>query len=443
MRGGDVMTRLVSDVDAVQDLLVRCLLPAGVAVVTAGGAVTLTAVLLPLAGAVLAGGLSLAVLAVPAAAHLALRHGVARVAASRAELATRGLDLVDGASELAAYGAEAAALAAADAAARRLAQHERACSRVASAAGAAILALQAGATIGVTLLAAAAGPAPILVPVLALTCLTTFEVAAPLPAAARHLIDVTAAACRLAELFDARPEVSAPTAAERLGDEPVTAELSGARVRYAPDRPPALDAVDLRIEPGKRVALAGPSGSGKSTVLAALGRFVGIESGSYRVNGHDAARLAPRDVRARLAGATQDAYVFHASLRDNLALARPEATEQELLDAARRASLSGWIESLPGGLDTVVGHDGASMSGGQRQRLVLVRALLADPDVLLLDEPVEGLDPPTAAAVLTETLDATNGRTVVLVTHDLGGLDAVDEVVSLDAGRVAPTMGYA
>lgn len=439
LRGGDALARLVADVDTVQDLLLRCLLPGAVAVVTATAATTLAAVLLPQAALAMACGLTLAVFGVPAASYAAARRFAPRGAAARAELATRTLDLVDGAAELAAYGASPGGLDAAARAARDLARLERATARAESLAGAAVLVLQAATTLGVAALSIAATGhdlPSILVPVLALTCLSAFEIATPLPAAARYVLDAAAAARRLVVLFDAAPRLAEPAIVRTLPDGLATVELSDIHVRYSRDRPPALAGVDLLVEPGQRVALVGPSGSGKSTLLAVLSRLIDIESGTYRVNGQDAAGLAAGEVRARVAGATQDAYVFQATLRDNLALARPDADDGQLLDALRRAALQGWVEGLPDGLSTVVGQDGASMSGGQRQRLVLARALLADPDVLLLDEPVEGLDPPTARAVLAQALDATRDRSAVLVTHCLTGLDVVDDIVVLDSGRV-------
>ncbi|MFI0784994.1 cytochrome ubiquinol oxidase subunit I [Streptomyces lydicus] len=191
--------------------------------------------------------------------------------------------------------------------------------------------------------------------------------------------------------------------------------------------PPVLDGVSLRLPPGHRVVLRGASGSGKSTLLAALLRFVPYEAGSIRVGGRELRDCAAADVRRVITGMTQDAHVFHTTIRANLALARPGATDADLREVARRARLLDWIESLPDGWDTLLGGDGATMSGGQRGRLLLARALLADPPVLVLDEPTEGLDPETAAAVLADILDATRGRTTLLVTHERSGLAAADE----------------
>src|SRR6185312_6902091 len=143
------------------------------------------------------------------------------------------------------------------------------------------------------------------------------------------------------------------------------------------------------------------------------------------------------DVRTRVGGVAADPHVFAGTLQQNLELARPGAELRELEDAAGRAELLDWIRSLPQGWSTPVGHRGARISGGERQRLALARALLADPDVLVLDEPTAHLDPDARAAVTSTILAGTRGRTAVLVTHDLAALPEMDAVVVLDAGRVA------
>jgi ATP-binding cassette subfamily C protein/ATP-binding cassette subfamily C protein CydC len=435
--GGDVLSRVVSDVDAVQDLLLRCLLPAVIAVGSGALAIVLCWLLYPTAGALLLAGLFLAIVVVPLATYGIVRRFAVSEARVRAQLARRSLDLIDGAAELSAYGADHIALAAADGVAHRLARIQRATAHLEAVATATTLAIQAATTLSVLIVSTHHDVRPILIPVLTLTCLTAFEPTMLLPLAARQLITVTAASQRLVEVFDTPPEIIDPAHPHPLDPGPVTVDLHDVRVRYSADRPPALDRIRLHIGPGQRIAVVGPSGSGKSTLLAALARQVDHEAGTVTVNGHDVRTLATDDVRARLIGATQDAYVFHASLRDNLMLARPAATPAELTNAVRRARLQDWIETLPAGLDTVVGHDGASMSGGQRRRLVLARALLSDPDVLLLDEPLEGLDAATAGTVWSETLAATRGKTTVLVTHRLAGLDTVDQIIVLDQGRIA------
>jgi ABC-type multidrug transport system fused ATPase/permease subunit len=208
------------------------------------------------------------------------------------------------------------------------------------------------------------------------------------------------------------------------------------RVRYADDGPWALDGVDLDLPPGRRVALVGPSGAGKSTVVSVLLRFLDVDGGAVRIDGTDLAAHAGDDVRRLIGGVPQDPHVFTSTLRENLRLARPAASDADLDEAARGARLLDWVRSLPDGWDTQVGQHGARMSGGERQRLALARALLADPQVMVLDEPTAHLDAESRVALTRDLLDVTRGRTTLLVTHDLVGLDQVDEIVVMDAGRV-------
>jgi ATP-binding cassette, subfamily C, bacterial CydC len=225
--------------------------------------------------------------------------------------------------------------------------------------------------------------------------------------------------------------------------EPVHVRVSGACVRYRADGPAALTGLDLDLAPGRRVAIVGPSGAGKSTAAAVLLRFCELSAGSATLNGHDLSAYAADDVRTLIGGCAQDPHIFAASLTANLRVARPEATDAELADAARQARLLDWIESLPQGWETQTGLRGSALSGGQRQRLALARALLADPAVLVLDEPVAHLDGATRRAVTADLLSATRGRTTLLITHDLAGLEQVDEIVVLDRGAVTERGGHA
>jgi ABC-type multidrug transport system fused ATPase/permease subunit len=199
-----------------------------------------------------------------------------------------------------------------------------------------------------------------------------------------------------------------------------------------------LRGVDLRLDPGKRVALVGPSGAGKTTVTNLLLRFLDPVEGRMTIAGRDAREYRQADVRRTFALAGQEAHLFSSTIRENLRLARPEASDAELHGALRRARLGEWVASLPDGLDTLVGEEGNAVSGGQRQRLVLARALLADAPVLVLDEPTAHLDPSTATALMDDVLDATADKTVLLITHRPEGLERMDEIVALDAGRVVP-----
>jgi ATP-binding cassette, subfamily C, bacterial CydCD len=175
----------------------------------------------------------------------------------------------------------------------------------------------------------------------------------------------------------------------------------------------------------------GESGAGKTTLAAVLVRFLDPSDGCYRLGGVDVRELHGDDVRKVVGLCDQDAHVFDSTIRQNLRLARPDADEPALRAALAQARLLDWVEGLPDGLDTFVGERGTRISAGQRQRLALARALLADVPVLVLDEPTANLDPPTADALMADLLAATTGRTTVLITHQLPEPGAVDEVLEL------------
>ncbi|GAA1300549.1 thiol reductant ABC exporter subunit CydC [Planotetraspora silvatica] len=432
-RGADLLSRMVDDTDAVQDLLVRCLLPALAALLAGTAAVVLTAFILPFAALLLALGLLVAGVALPAGTAAAARRWSARIAPARAELAARVADLVHGAADLAAYGARDQALSAGMDADARLAKLERGQSRVnAAALGLGVL-VQGLTVVAVVLAARSADLDGVATAVLALTSLVSFEPVLPLGAAGERFAGVLAALRRLREIGATPPAVAEPGDPLTLPETPPTVEIEDLVVRHG-DREPALNGVSMRLAPGDRVAIVGPSGAGKSTLLAALMRTVDFESGNIRIDGVDIRRYASDDVRARITGLTQDPYVFQATLRDNLRLAGPESSDEDLAHAVRQARLDGWTDRT--GWDTTLGEDGRTVSGGQLQRLALARALLFDPQVLLLDEPAEAVDEETADALLADLLDATRGRTTVLVTHRLRGLEQVDEIIVLEGGRV-------
>ncbi|MFI7124583.1 thiol reductant ABC exporter subunit CydC [Nonomuraea sp. NPDC050153] len=431
--GADLLSRMVDDTEAVQDLLVRCLLPAAAAALAGLAAVVIGLAVLPVTALVLVAGLLLAGVALPAGTAAAARRWSARIAPARAALAGRVADLVHGSADLAAYGADAEALAKALAADESLAALERRQARVHAAALAGGTLVQGLTVAAVVLLAQGAGAGSVATAVLALTALVAFEPVLPLAAAGERLAGITAALRRLREVRTAAPAVAEPAESAPRPEAPLTVEIDDLVVRHGAARA-ALDGVSLTLTPGKRVAIVGPSGAGKSTLLAALMRLVEPESGGIRVNGVDVRDLAGDDVRTLMTGLTQDPYIFRASLKDNLRLAGPEAGQEELDAAVRDARLDGWVERTGWGAE--LGEDGRTVSGGQLQRLALARALLYDPPVLLLDEPAEALDEETADRLMGDLLDVTRDRTTLLVTHRLKGLESVDEVVVLEEGRV-------
>jgi thiol reductant ABC exporter CydC subunit len=433
---GDLLTRLVSDADAVQDLVVRGLIPPLSALAAGAGAVVLCSALLVPGGVALAAGLLLAGVAVPGLSAAGAHRSGHRAAGARARLAAETVDTLNGARELIAYGAAEHALRQTYEADADLTAQARRTATV-QALGTGATTLIGGLTVwAVLLLGVTAGRPHVPLAVLVLTALAAFEAVNALPAAAVQLGQTRAAARRIIGVLDEPDPMPEPAHPAPAPEPPATIRLRGARLRYEPGGPWALDGVDLDLTPGRRIALVGPSGAGKSTLAAVLLRFRDLDEGTATLNGVELATYDPADVRTLVGGVPQDPHVFATTIRENLRFARPGAADTDLRAAAEEAGLLGRINSLPDGWDTVVGAQGVALSGGERQRLALARALLADPDVLILDEPTAHLDPDARRALTADLLAVTRGRTTLLITHDLEGLERVDEVVVLDHGRV-------
>ncbi|MEW2030572.1 thiol reductant ABC exporter subunit CydD [Streptomyces roseifaciens] len=441
---GDLLSRLVADVDALQDYFLRWLLPLGSAVLVGGAAVGFTAWLLPEAGLVLAAGLLVAGVAVPVLSGAVARRAERQSAPARGELSVQVVDVLAGTDELTVAGALPARLTGLRAADGRLTRIARRAA-AATALGSGLSALACGLTV-----AAAAWTGVTAVhdgrldglwlAVVVLTPLAAFEAVAGLPLAVQYRQRVRKSAERVYEVLDAPLPVREGTAG--APGTPFPLRLTDLTARYPGQPVPALEGFGLELAAGRRVAVVGRSGAGKTTLAQVLLRFLDAESGTYTLAGRNTVPMAGDAVRGLVGLCAQDAHIFDSSLRENLRLARPDASEAALREALRSARLLEWVEGLPQGLDTLVGEHGARLSGGQRQRLALARALLADFPVLVLDEPAEHLDVPTADVLTADLLAATEGRTTVLITHRLTGLEAVDEVIVLERGRTVQRGSY-
>ncbi|OLT12837.1 thiol reductant ABC exporter subunit CydC [Pseudonocardia sp. CNS-139] len=431
LRRGELLARLVGDVEAQQDLLVRVLLPAAAAAVVGPATAAGLGLLLPAAGAVVACGLVVGGIAAPAATAWAVHRSERRTAAARGDVLARTVEVLDAAPDLLAFGAaerhrprwppptpgcprscagppRPAAWAAGSACSPSAGARSRRGGRDA--------AVRAGALPGVALA------------VLALTPLALADVLAPLPDAAVRLLTAVPAARRLADLERRVAPVREP--AEPAGVPPPR-ELAarGLAVRWPGAARDAVAGVDLHLRPGTQVALTGPSGSGKSTVVAALLRTLDPSAGCVLADGRDTRTLTGDEVRRGIAWCPPWTHLFDSTLRANLTLAAPGASDAQVVAALRGARLGDWFDGLPAGLDTPVGMHGGAVSGGERQRIGIARALLADRPVLVLDEPTAHLDGPTADALAAQLRVAVTGRTALVVTHRPDQVAGLPQVV--------------
>ncbi|MEV7187639.1 ABC transporter ATP-binding protein [Kitasatospora sp. NPDC093102] len=247
----------------------------------------------------------------------------------------------------------------------------------------------------------------------------------------------SAAAERIIELLDQRPQVAAPSTPRTIGRAHGGIEFDDVTFSYPETATPALSGVSFTVTPGKTLALVGASGAGKSTVAKLLLRFYDPTAGAVRLDGVDLRELSLTELRENVAVVLQETLVFHGTVRENIAYGRPEATEAEILAAARAADAHEFVSLLPDGYDTVVGQRGRLLSGGQRQRLAIARAMIRDAPVLLLDEPTTGLDAESARRIMGPLRALMAGRTTIIISHNLLTVRDADQIVLLEQGRLA------
>jgi ABC-type multidrug transport system fused ATPase/permease subunit len=244
-----------------------------------------------------------------------------------------------------------------------------------------------------------------------------------------------ASGTRVFELLDRAPRLVAAPDARPLPPGGGHVEMRGVTFGYDGAEPILRD-IDLDVEAGQTVALVGPTGSGKTTLVMLIPRLYDVDRGAVLVDGVDVRRLDPVTLRREVAVVSDDAFLFSASLRENIAYARPEADDEEVAEAAERAGLGELVDSLPDGLETLVGERGLTLSGGQRQRVAIARALLAEPRILILDDATSSVDATTENQIKAALAEVMEGRTTFVIAHRLSTIALADEVVVLEGGEI-------
>lgn len=443
-RSGDLLARAISDVEALEELFIRALAPPLVALTVAAATAGFLLRYHPGLTAAYLGFFAIGGVAAPLVMRWLSRGAGPAERRLAAELHQAVVETVQGLPDLLACGAEGAAVERMTGLGDELAAAQTQMGRV-DALDAALGTLVAN--LGVWCLLVLSIPMVraarfdgVSLAVLTLAALASFEAVQALPAAAQYLEGQLAAARRLFEIADTEPAVTdqdeplalVPTAAVHAP----AVRVRGLSFVYPGSPAPALDDIDLELADGGRLALVGPSGAGKSTLAAILLRFWEGWEGRLELWGHDIRRYRQEDARRSIGMISQSTHLFAATIRDNLLLARPDATEPELEAVLESARLAAVVADLPDGLDTWVGEQGLQLSGGQRQRLAIARALLADPPLLLLDEPTADLDTVTEREVLSAIDEATAGRTTLTITHRMVAMERFDDIAVLDRGRI-------
>jgi ATP-binding cassette subfamily B protein len=240
---------------------------------------------------------------------------------------------------------------------------------------------------------------------------------------------------RLFEILDRDARIESPPGAPSLPEGPGRVELRGVSLAYNGGAP-ALEDIELVVEGGRTVALVGPTGSGKTSLVALMARLYDPSRGEVLIDGADLRSVDVRSLRSQVAFVADDSFLFSATVAENIAYARPDASREEIELAARRAQAHSFIERFPDGYETRIGERGLTLSGGQRQRVAIARALVADPRILILDDATSSVDAQTEAAIKRGLREAMAGRTTFIVAHRMSTISLADEVVVMDGGRI-------
>lgn len=440
-RSGDLLTRTMADIETLENFYLRVVVPPlAAALVTALACAILGSFDIWL-GVALFAFIALTGVVLPLVSRWLSQLPAREMIAVRANMNGVLVDEVQGIADLLAYGQEGPQQARALAMSERL---NRTQERLAMIRGmgnglAALFTGMAGLTV-LTLaipLVTSGQIDGVFLALLPLTAIVSFEAVQLLAQAVQSLETSQAAAKRLFDLIDAPPAV---TDSSQASPQPANFGIAvrNLRFRYSPDEPFVLDGVGFDAPPGRCVAISGPNGSGKSTLVNLLLRFWDYTDGSITIGGRDLHDYRADDVRRMIGVVPQHTHLFNASIRDNLYVANPDASDTDLMAACQQAQLHEFIQGLPQGYDTMIGENGVKLSGGERQRLAIARALLKNAPILILDEVTANLDAVTEQQLMQTLATFRRDRTTLIISHRKSGFEHVDGIVRLERGRISP-----
>lgn len=438
-RSGDLLSRIVADVEIQQNLFLRVFAPTLVALLVLFGYGLFLARYDLRFSFILAACFLIAGLVIPWGIN-SLSHSVGRqLVALKAELNTQVADSLWGITELVAYGQAQTHLAKILQTEKNLIGQQRQIAKLSAISSAltgmfASLGLWLVLVLGI-LLVEKGKLSGVNLGMLALGTFSSFEALYPLALVPHYLEQNCAAADRLLELIETEPILKDNGVVSPI-PEGLSFSFQDVSFRYSQEESWALKHLTFRIPQHGKVAIIGHSGAGKTSIVNLLLRFWEYDMGRIDLGGHSIREYTPEDARRLIGVVTQRTHLFNATIRENLLLANPKGTDEELIQAARQAKLHDFIVSLPQGYDSLVGEGGFALSGGQRQRLAIARVLLKNAPILILDEAMAGLDPLTERKVMDEIFHLMEGRTTLVITHRLTGLERMDEILVMDRGQI-------
>ncbi|HEX7567973.1 MAG TPA: thiol reductant ABC exporter subunit CydC [Anaerolineaceae bacterium] len=440
IHSGDLLSRSVADIETLQDFYLRAVAPPVTALVVTLGMGLFVGQFHPGLAGVLLGGLLLSGVGAPFLSGLLSRGPAQKLVTLRADLSQALVDGMQGMPDLLVFNQDHAAFDRFHALNARLAKTQRSLAWSGAIISGMNLLIVNLTLVGILLFAipltSSGSIDGVILAVLSLVTLASFEAVSPLGLAAHQLQSSLQAARRLFEVADQAPAVTDPASSLSLS-KVFSLSFRDLTFSYPGERNPALNAINFELPAGKRLGIVGPSGAGKSSLLNLVLRFWNYDHGIILLEDQEIKRYAAGDIRQKIAVISQDTYISSAAtLRDNLLLARPNASDVDLLRALEQVNLTAWLHSLPHGLDTWLGEHAVLMSGGERQRLAVARAVLRDASLYLLDEPTNHLDPETEASLVKMLLNLTQGKSVLWVTHSLKGMESLDEILVLQEGSI-------